>query len=142
VEVKLQGHVFRTDLFILPLAGCDAVLGIQWLRTLGPILWDFSDLKMEFTHGGVPCILQGIKQGARVSLEKGDSFKLTKHEKMGVLLQMVGHSLPGLQLSSTNSPSRQIMQPGPMDQILKAYEDAFQEPQRLPPHRVHDHSIP
>jgi hypothetical protein len=28
VKVKLQGVVFRTDLFILPLAGCDAVLGI------------------------------------------------------------------------------------------------------------------
>jgi hypothetical protein len=37
VEVKLQGVVFRTDLFILPLAGCDVVLRIQWLRTLGPI---------------------------------------------------------------------------------------------------------
>jgi hypothetical protein len=41
VEVKLQGHVFKTYLFLLPLAKCDAVLGIQWIRTLGPILWDF-----------------------------------------------------------------------------------------------------
>jgi hypothetical protein len=40
VEVKMLGYAFRTDLFILPLAGCDAVLGIHWLRTLGPILWD------------------------------------------------------------------------------------------------------
>lgn len=31
VEVKLQGVVFWTDLFILPLAGCEVVLGIQWL---------------------------------------------------------------------------------------------------------------
>lgn len=38
VEVKIQGYVFRTDLFILPLVGCDAVLGIHWLRSLGPIL--------------------------------------------------------------------------------------------------------
>jgi hypothetical protein len=44
----MQGLVFRTDLFILPLAGCDVVLGIQWLRTLGPILWDFTKLQMEF----------------------------------------------------------------------------------------------
>jgi len=42
VEVKMQGYIFRTEFFILPLAGCDAVLGIQWLRTLGPILWDFT----------------------------------------------------------------------------------------------------
>jgi len=38
VEVKIQGSSFRTNFFILPLAGCDAVLGIQWLHTLGPIL--------------------------------------------------------------------------------------------------------
>jgi hypothetical protein len=38
VEIKMQGYVYRTDLFILPLAGCDVVLGIQWLQILGPIL--------------------------------------------------------------------------------------------------------
>jgi hypothetical protein len=41
VEIKIQGFSFRTDFFILPLAGCDAVLGVQWLHTLGPIIWDF-----------------------------------------------------------------------------------------------------
>jgi len=28
VEIKMQGSVFRSSLFILPLAGCDVVLGI------------------------------------------------------------------------------------------------------------------
>jgi hypothetical protein len=68
VKVKLQGIVFRTDLFILPLAGCDAVLCIRWLRTLGPILWDFSGLTMKFTWAGSPCVLQGLKQGPSVIL--------------------------------------------------------------------------
>jgi hypothetical protein len=36
--LKMQGNFFRVDLYILPLAGCDTVLGIQWLRFLGPIL--------------------------------------------------------------------------------------------------------
>jgi hypothetical protein len=50
IEVKMQGLSFRTELFILPLAGCDAVLGIDWLCTLGPILWDFSELRMDFHY--------------------------------------------------------------------------------------------
>jgi hypothetical protein len=44
VELRMQGYAFKTDLFIVLLAGCDAVLGIDWLRTLGPILCDFNKL--------------------------------------------------------------------------------------------------
>ncbi|WVZ58041.1 hypothetical protein U9M48_008353 [Paspalum notatum var. saurae] len=44
---------FTTDIFVLPLAGFDMVLGTQWLATLGPILWDFSNLTMVFwRHNG------------------------------------------------------------------------------------------
>jgi len=139
VEVKLQGHVFHTDLFILPLAGCDVVLGIHWLRTLGPIPWDFTALTMAFSYGGVHCQLQGIQQGPRLSLEDGESFKLFKHEKKGVFLQLVGPTSPAPHLSF---PSEQSILPGPITSILKDYEDIFQESKGLPPHRAHDHSIP
>lgn len=40
-EIVVQGQVFTTECFLLPLGGCDIVLWMQWLRTLGPILWDF-----------------------------------------------------------------------------------------------------
>jgi hypothetical protein len=35
------------DFFIIPLAGYQMVLGVQWLRTLGPILWDFGRAQMS-----------------------------------------------------------------------------------------------
>jgi hypothetical protein len=34
----VDGDTFSADLFILPLAGHDVVLGTQWLATLGPLL--------------------------------------------------------------------------------------------------------
>ena len=37
----LQGNTFCSEFFVLTLGGCDVVLGVQWLRTLGPIVWDF-----------------------------------------------------------------------------------------------------
>jgi hypothetical protein len=97
VEVKLQGVIFQIDLFILPLASYDAILGIQWLRTLRPIFWYFSALTMQFSLGKIPCTIQGLRQGPRVNLEGGDSFKLPKLEQKGLLLKLVGHFVPEAQ---------------------------------------------
>lgn len=36
------------DLYAIPLHGFDIVLGCEWLRTLGPILWDLTKLSMTF----------------------------------------------------------------------------------------------
>lgn len=44
----LQGNKFYTTLYLLTLGGCDMVSGVNWLCTLGPILWDFSSLTMGF----------------------------------------------------------------------------------------------
>lgn len=40
------------DFFALPLASYNAVLGMQWFATLGPILWDFGALTMSFWRSG------------------------------------------------------------------------------------------
>ncbi|KAJ0020707.1 hypothetical protein Pint_31653 [Pistacia integerrima] len=56
----MQGNTFHTDFYVLTLGGCDIVLGVQWLRTLGPILCDFVQLRMEFTLLDFKHVLQGI----------------------------------------------------------------------------------
>jgi len=50
-------------MLLLPLGGCDVVLGIQWLATLGTVKWNFMSLKMEFTHNGRHYVLGGLKAG-------------------------------------------------------------------------------
>lgn len=57
---KVQGETFSTNFYLLPFGGCDAVLGIKWLGTLGPISWDFSKLTMQFTHNEKPYQLQRL----------------------------------------------------------------------------------
>lgn len=54
VTFKVQGETFNTIFYLLPLEGCEVVLGIKWLGTLGPITWDFSKLTMHFTHKDKP----------------------------------------------------------------------------------------
>lgn len=52
VPIKIQDNLFISPLYILEMGGCDLVLGVNWLATLGPIIWDFSRFSMEFGKGG------------------------------------------------------------------------------------------
>jgi predicted aspartyl protease len=48
VHVFIDDEEFITDLFIIPFGGYNMVLGVQWLHTLGPILWDFEQCHMSY----------------------------------------------------------------------------------------------
>lgn len=60
VYILLQGCSFNTSLYLLPLGGCDMVLRVNWLRFLGPILWDFTGLTMRFTYHNQDVQLQRL----------------------------------------------------------------------------------
>ena len=64
VTWKAQGVLQCTDFLVLKLRGCDLVLGVQWMRDLGPITWDFSKLTMQFSMGVQNVVLQGMSAGA------------------------------------------------------------------------------
>jgi hypothetical protein len=48
------------DLFIMPLAGYDVVLGTKWLGVRGPIVWDLARRCMLFQHEGHTVCWQGV----------------------------------------------------------------------------------
>lgn len=54
------------DCYTLPLASFDVVLNVQWLRTLGSILWDFVVLSMTFFHHNEVVRFRGIRGDAKV----------------------------------------------------------------------------
>jgi hypothetical protein len=60
IEVQLQKFYFTTDAYMIMLAGCDMILGIQWLVSLGSIIWNFKVLTMEFTIANHTFLLQGL----------------------------------------------------------------------------------
>ena len=46
--ISIEGVSFCVDLYIMPLAGFDLVLGTQWIATLGPIVCDIANRTMQF----------------------------------------------------------------------------------------------
>lgn len=71
----MQGESFTANARVLTIGGCDMVLGVQWLSTLGPILWDFKNLKMQFNLQDKPFTLVGnihnkVEQASQKQMDK------------------------------------------------------------------------
>lgn len=52
IHVNIDVERFSINCYILPLDDLDVVLGVQWLRSLGPILWNFKEPSMAFWYQG------------------------------------------------------------------------------------------
>ncbi|CAL9019337.1 unnamed protein product, partial [Prunus brigantina] len=88
VCMLIQGVPITVDLYLLPLKGCDAVLGAQWLHTLGPIIWDFSKLQMTFNVGGQDVELQGVPPPTKKIESERDVWQEVEENKDGALSQV------------------------------------------------------
>lgn len=145
---KIQGYVFTTEVRTLPLDCCDMVLGVQWLATLGPILWDFSNLRMEFTLNGNKHVLRGTTKSDCKLIKSSSLNKLLITGPQIALLHIKegtdSYNLP-IQSSLLHlSASGRNMSTNPdMQSLLLFYADLFDTPTALPPFRTgFNHKIP
>ena len=73
----MQGHDFTIDLRILKLGDCYIVLGVDWMKTVSLLIFDFNKLAVTFELEGKKLTLTG-------SLEIGECKMITgkKLQKM------------------------------------------------------------
>ncbi|XP_056688530.1 uncharacterized protein [Spinacia oleracea] len=88
VKWEMQGKMLMEDVMLICLGDCDMVLGVQWLATLGPICWDFKELKMVFTQGGDQFVLKGVHPQKVKLLEGPPTVKLIENAVQLCLLQV------------------------------------------------------
>ena len=130
VHVILQGIPFSLTLYSLPLTGLDLVLGVQWLEQLGTVVCNWKKLTMEFQWENQTHKLQGTNtQTIQVASLKAVSKELRQ-----------GRSMFAICLQSTSNEVQQAIHLD-MQQLIKAFEEIFQEPNQLPPAREIDHRI-
>lgn len=131
ISLKLQDYTSKVNLYMLTLGGCDLVLGVDWLRGLGPVLWNFSDLTMRFQCDEKAVELQGIKRPAIKVTEEDDIADLKKGTTKGIWLQIMEGNVANL------TPSI----PGALQQLMDRFKGVFAELKGLPPPRIFDHKI-
>ncbi|GKE25979.1 hypothetical protein Tco_1441363 [Tanacetum coccineum] len=113
-------HALNASVMLVRL-GCDMVLEIQWLSTIGDIKCNFKDLKMGFVHGKYMTLRGATKRMVYCC----------------AMLNMISASDPIL----CNEPST-VQVPSLLDPLLDNYADVFEIPTSLPLKRSHDHRIP
>ena len=127
--MNIQGCSVIADYYVLPVAACPLVLGVQWLATLGPIKTDYGRLSMTFNKDGVKHTFQGIHQGVEVLSQKDcQQLQDTVAQGMGFFIQLISTC------SSTNiSNNLSDNHPLDLDNLLSKFKQVFQQPTTLPP---------
>ncbi|XP_026410205.1 uncharacterized protein LOC113305366 [Papaver somniferum] len=133
MEWTMQGHKFCVDLRLLPLVGCDIVLGADWLRNLGDVLFNLSKLCITFKHKGKKITLTGVQQKSSLSMMSGSAVKK--------FFQKHSHGIVGQLFSITGSPAP-LPTPPPITPLLNEFSYVFTDTKTLPPKRNLDHQIP
>ena len=71
VTFHVNRDSFLADFYTIPLENCGACVRVNWLRILGPILWDFNSLTMTFSsHEKELKVWQGqpVPKGPRLEM--------------------------------------------------------------------------
>jgi len=111
VALAIGSEEFAVTCFGITLGEFDLILGVEFLRSLGPILWDFEGLCMTFTRRGRRIQWRGL-----------------------------GAPQVGTQAPSTRAVAASPGQPL-LDRLLLQFAAVFDEPRGLPLARLYDHRI-
>jgi len=58
--ITIEGMTFDVNLYVMPLAGYDMVLGTHWMAALGRISWDVANHSLSFTRDGHTVCWSGV----------------------------------------------------------------------------------
>jgi hypothetical protein len=121
-------------MFAIEMGGCDIVLGVEWLWTLGPITTNFHELYMSFQHEGHHYTFKGITIGSPEIINSHCMEKLLKKGHLGIVAQF--HAIQAFE-----TPSQPI-HPN-MQLVLAKHQSVFETFEGLPPSQgEHNHFIP
>ncbi|KAH0781344.1 hypothetical protein KY290_000942 [Solanum tuberosum] len=138
---KVQTAAVCKNLKWLLQGNVDIVLGVQWLNTLGRILFDFRNRTIEFVHLGRKHVLRGAS--SQIKTTKTQSLNKKSVDLVQVfMLTLVTDATSNVQSNSIQVTQGTDIHPT-LTILMEQYKCLFDMPSRLPPHRgIFDHKIP
>jgi len=109
VSVVIQSTQFTVDLHVLPIAGANVVLGVQWLKSLGPVLTDYNTLCMKFFHAGNLVELKGDTETTLNFISSTQFHRLQRHQPTSLYFHVaILPEPPSIQATPTSQREHQI----------------------------------
>ena len=60
VRFQLGDYHLKTHMVTIYMGGCDMVLGVEWIQSLGPITIDFKELYLSISQASYTHTLKGF----------------------------------------------------------------------------------
>lgn len=138
IPITIQGFSFVVDLFQLPIGGADIVLGVQWLKTLGPVtIITFLGQSISL-NADVPLLPNPASAQQLKRLAQTHCISVVYH------LTHVPAPQPNLPVYPSPTPPTPPLtkvHPPLLAHLLQHYSTLFQEPNQLPPPHTITHLI-
>ncbi|XP_062118339.1 uncharacterized protein LOC133831953 [Humulus lupulus] len=133
VELELGSLRVVTDFLPLELGVADAILGIQWLSTLGNMQVNWRTMVMKFEVGGSWVTLQGDPSLCKSQISLKALIHSVQQEGQGYWIQFGALAANTENLSTTTLSE--------VEDILQKHDSVFHMPRGLPPPCSHEHHI-
>lgn len=136
LAVHIQDIVFNIDLHVLLLCGTHIVLGVQWLKSLWPVLTDYNDLSMKFSRNGRVIEFKGDIASNLSLLTPSQLRRLVRKSGASALFHIC--ILP-TELPSDQAPPNQLLPK--IQTLITKFISLYQQPSTLPLSRPTNHHI-
>lgn len=137
IPITLQKETFTIDFYSLPLCGADVVLGAPWLRSIGPVLMDYTALTLSYKRDNQTITLTGNQTNGPnpISAQQLKRCVQTHGASEMFHIQAINQTATQTQPDSKPHPLPAIQT------LLHCFNNIFSEPTHLPPSRPSDHRI-
>uniref|UniRef100_A0ACD5TJB1 Uncharacterized protein n=1 Tax=Avena sativa TaxID=4498 RepID=A0ACD5TJB1_AVESA len=122
-----QGETFSTDMRVLQLGVYDAILGMDWLELHSPMVTDWKNHCLAFSHNGQFIKLTGVAAPVSERVKELPVEQLIKWYK--------GNEIWAMAIVHPSGDNSSSPLPSEISEVLAQFLDVFATPTKLPPER-------